>query len=106
MSLPFGSMFPLPTPPRDDVAESAIVLHEEQRAGEVELDAVIRAQSSAPQVVKRFTALEDCLWKAAEALVKLSSEDRERIGADQIIERARILLNGDLEIPASARVTG
>jgi hypothetical protein len=92
-------MFPGPVAPRDDVAESAIVLHEEQRIGEVELDAVVRAQSSAPQVVKRFSELENCLWAAAEALVKLSSEDRERIGADEIIDRARILLNGDLEIP-------
>ena len=39
-------------------------------------------------------------------IVKLSHEDRERIGADEIIDRARILLNGDLEIPLGARVKG
>jgi len=92
-------MFPVAPPPRDDVDQAPIALQVESTPGEVELDAVIRAQSSAPQVVQRLTTLEDCLWAAVDALGKLPAEAREVLGADAIIERAKFLLRGDLEIP-------
>jgi len=92
-------MFPVAPPPRDDVDQAPIALQVESTPGEVELDAVIRAQSSAPQVVQRLTTLEDCLWAAVDALGKLPAKAREVLAADAIIERAKFLLRGDLEIP-------
>ena len=95
-------MFPVAPPPRDDVDLAPIAEQVEAAPGEIELDAVIRAQSSAPQVVKRLTTLEDCLWAAVDALGKLSGKTREILGADQIIDRAKFLLRGDLELPEKA----
>jgi hypothetical protein len=92
-------MFPMAPIPRDDVDKAPIALEVEAAPGEVELDAVVRAQSLAPQVVQRLTTLEDCLWAAVDALGKLPENAREILGADAIIERAKFLLRGDLEIP-------
>ena len=92
-------MFPVAPPPRDDVGQAPIAQQVEAAPGEVELDAVVRAQSSAPQVVKRLTTLEDCLWAAVDALAKLPEKVREVLDADTIIERAKFLLRGDLELP-------
>ena len=92
-------MFPVAPPPRDDVDQAPIVLEVEAAPGEVELDAIIRAQSSAPQVIQRLTTLEDCLWAAVEALGKLPPRIREVLAADAIIDRAKFLLRGDLELP-------
>lgn len=92
-------MFPMAPIPRDDVDKAPIALEVEAAPGEVELDAVIRAQSSAPQVIQRLTTLEDCLWAAVDALGKLPENAREVLGADAIIDRAKFLLRGDLEIP-------
>jgi hypothetical protein len=92
-------MFPLAPPPRDDVDQAPVTLEVEAAPGEVELDAVIRAQSSAPQVVQRLTTLEDCLWAAVDALGKLPAKVRATLGAHAIIDRAKLLLRGDLEVP-------
>lgn len=92
-------MFPVAPTPRDDVDKAPIALQVEAMPGEVDLDAVVRAQSSAPQVVQRLTTLEDCLWAAVDALGKLPANAREVLGADAIIDRAKFLLRGDLEIP-------
>jgi hypothetical protein len=92
-------MFPVAPPPRDDVDQAPITLQVEAAPGEVELDAVIRAQSLAPQVVQRLTTLEDCLWAAVDALGKLPATAREALHADVIIDRAKFLLRGDLEVP-------
>jgi hypothetical protein len=92
-------MFPIAPPARDDVDQAPVTMQVEAAPGEVELDAVIRAQSSAPQVVRRLTTLEDCLWAAADALGKLPAEARAVLGADAIIDRAKLLLRGDLEVP-------
>jgi hypothetical protein len=45
-----------------------------------------------------LTTLENCLW-AADALAKLPEKVREVLDADTIIERAKLLLRGDLELP-------
>jgi hypothetical protein len=93
------AMFPVAPPLRADVDEAPIAQQVEAAPGEIELDAVVRAQSTAPQVVQRLTTLEDCLWAAVDALGKLPSKAREILGADAIIDRAKFLLRGDLEIP-------
>jgi hypothetical protein len=93
------AMFPVAPPLRADVDEAPIAQQVEAAPGEIELDAVVRAQSTAPQVVQRLTTLEDCLWAAVDALGKLPPKAREILGADAIIDRAKFLLRGDLEIP-------
>lgn len=93
------AMFPLSPPLRDDVDQAPVTQQVEAAPGEIELDAVVRAQSSAPQVVERLTTLEDCLWAAVDALGKLPPKAREVLGADAIIDRAKFLLRGDLEFP-------
>jgi hypothetical protein len=92
-------MFPVAPPPRDDVDQAPVAQQVEAAPGEIELDAVVRAQSSAPRVVERLTTLEDCLWAAVDALGKLPAKAREVLGADAVIERAKFLLRGDLEVP-------
>ncbi len=100
------AMFPVAPPLRDDVDQAPVAQQVEAAPGEIELDAVIRAQSTAPQLVERLTTLEDCLWAAVDALGKLPEQAREILGADAIIERAKFLLRGDLEIPEKQDETG
>jgi hypothetical protein len=99
-------MFPVAPPARDDVDQAPVTMQVEGAPGEVELDAVVRAQSSAPQVVRRLTTLEDCLWAAVDALGKLPAEARAVLGADAIIDRAKLLLRGDLEVPEPHEARG
>jgi hypothetical protein len=104
-----GSPFPTPTPPRDDRETAAIEFVQEQVPGEVELDAVVRAQASSPQVVARMMALENCVWSLASLLLSLPPELRERIGARGPLETAKalllksIVLDHNLELPDSER---
>jgi hypothetical protein len=100
------AMFPVSPPLRDDVDQAPVAQQVEAAPGEIELDAIVRAQSSAPQVVKRLTTLEDCLWAAVDALGKLPAKAREILGADAIIDRAKVLLRGDLEIPEKQQLEG
>jgi hypothetical protein len=97
------AMFPVARPPRDDVDQAPVTQQVEAAPGEIELDAVVRAQCSAPQVVERLTTLEDCLWAAVDALGKLPEKAREVLRADAIIDRAKFLLRGDLETPERQR---
>jgi len=92
-------MFPIAPPPRDDVDQAPFAQQVEAAPGEIELDAAVRAQSSAPQVIKRLTTLEDCLWAAVDVLGKLPASVRDALGANAIIDRAKFLLRGDLELP-------
>jgi hypothetical protein len=86
------SMFPVAHVPRldEDIPVAEQVL--EAVPGEVDLDAVVKAQSSAPQVVDRMVKLENCVWSLAGVLLLLPKETRERIGAVEAIEQARALL--------------
>jgi hypothetical protein len=93
------AIFPVAPPLRDDVDQAPIAQQVETAPGEIELDAVVRAQSTAPQVVERLATLEDCLWAAVDALGRLPQKAREVLGAGAIIDRAKFLLRGDLEIP-------
>jgi hypothetical protein len=86
-----GSSFPLPTPPRDDVAEAAQVQQVEAAPGEVSLDAVIRAQALAPHVVEAVTRLENALWLVATELQRIDPDNKA-------IDAARVTLKEVLEI--------
>lgn len=100
-----GSPFPTPTPGRDDRETAAIEFVQEQVPGEVELDAVVRAQASAPQIAARMMALENCVWSLASLLLSLPPEVREKIGAQGSLEVAKALLlrsavlDHNLELP-------
>lgn len=87
-----GSPFPMATPLRDDRETAAIEFIQEQAPGEVELDAVVRAQASSPQVVARMVALENCVWSLASLLLSLPADMREKIGAQGPLEMAKSLL--------------
>ena len=82
-----------PVPKADNtVAEQFI----EQIDGETSFDQIAKAQSSMPQVVKRITELENCLWALAEQLTRLDARNPQ-------IERAKLLLKNRLEILDSSK---
>jgi hypothetical protein len=82
-----------PVPKSDDtVAEQFI----ERIDGETTFDQVAKAQSSMPQVVKRITELENCVWALAEQLTRVDPRNLQ-------IERARLLLKNRLEILDSSK---
>src|SRR5579859_2727791 len=82
-----------PAPKSDDtVAEQFI----EQIDGETTFDQVAKAQSSMPQVVKRITELENCLWALAEELSRRDPRNPQ-------IQRAKFLLKNRVEILDSSK---
>jgi tetrahydrodipicolinate N-succinyltransferase len=65
--------------------------------GEVALDAYVRAQTSAPEVVARITELENCLQHLANAVLTSSDIDKHpelRAAA----EEAKLVLKNRLEV--------
>jgi hypothetical protein len=96
----FGSPFPFPVPPRDDKEEAPITVEAQAAPGEVALDAVVRAQSSAPQIRKRIGELEKCIWSLADFLerVKIGRGEDWTTEAEALIQRAKQVLEGHLEI--------
>jgi hypothetical protein len=61
--------------PRID-GETTVTEHIEKIEGEVALDSYVKAQTSAPEVVKRINELENCLQRLANAALALSDVDR------------------------------
>ena len=102
-------MFPTAQPPRADEDTATIEQVMEQVPGEVELDKVVKAQTSAPQIVKRMVALENSIWSLVGILLLLPEATREKIGATEAIEQARLLLHRsmvldhNLELPAGKK---
>lgn len=90
----FGNPFPMHVPPRDDAEETEISMQVEAAPGEVALDAIIRAQATAPQIAKRVRRLENCLWALANYLEQRGVDDEGRA----LIQEARELLKSRLEI--------
>src|SRR5690349_5387863 len=64
----FAGVFPKVIHPIND-GETAITEYVEKIEGEVALDSYVKAQTSAPEVVKRITKLETCLQQLASAAV-------------------------------------
>lgn len=82
-----------PVPKSDEtVAEQFI----EQIDGETSFDQMAKAQSSMPQIVKRVTELENCLWALAEELNRRDPRNPQ-------VERAKLLLKNRLEILDSSK---
>jgi hypothetical protein len=102
-------MFPTAQPPRADEDTAAIEQVIEQVPGEIELDKIIKAQTSAPQIVKRMVDLENSMWSLVGILLLLPQATRDKIGATEAIEQARTLLlrsmvmDHNLELPAAKK---
>lgn len=76
---------------------TTITEHIEKIKGAVALDACVRAQTSAPQVVKRITELEDCLPRLANAVftsIEVGTHPELRAAA----EEAKLVLKNRLEV--------
>jgi hypothetical protein len=77
--------------------ETTISQYVEKIEGEVALDTYIKAQTSAPEVVKRITELENCLQRLASAILASSDLDGQtelRAAA----EEAKLVLKNRLEV--------
>jgi hypothetical protein len=93
---PLGSPFPRKVHPVND-GEATVSEYIEKREGEVALDTYVRAQTSAPEVVKRISELENCLWRVADAIstaVDLDAHPELR----SAVEAAQVLLRNRLEV--------
>lgn len=86
-----SNIIPIRPTSRADIDEAAITEQVDQIPGELDVDRVIKAQLSAPQVVQRIMELEDCLWATTQELLRF---DPKSVAA----ERAKLLLKNSLEI--------
>lgn len=77
--------------------ETSISEYVEKIEGEVALDSYVRAQTSAPQVVKRITELENCLQRLANAVMASSNADKQP-EVRNLAEEAKLLLKNRLEV--------
>lgn len=96
---PFAGVVPQVIHPVND-GETAITEHVEKIEGEVALDTYVKAQMSAPEVLKRITELENCLQRLASAVMTSIHDDRHpelRAAA----EEARLILKNRLEVDES-----
>jgi hypothetical protein len=92
----FAGVFPTVIHPRID-GETTISEYVEKIEGEVALDSYVKAQTSAPEVVKRITELESCLQRLANAV--LASRDINRHPELRAVaEEAKLLLKNRLEV--------
>jgi hypothetical protein len=85
-------------PVKDD--ETTVTEPIEKIEGEVALDTYVKAQTSAPEVVRRITELENCLWRLADAV--LASIDVGRYPQLRAVaEEAKLVLKNRLEVDES-----
>jgi hypothetical protein len=93
---PLAGVVPQVVHPVND-GETTITEHIEKIEGEVALDTYVKAQTSAPEVVKRITELENCLWRLANAILTSADVDKHpelRAAA----EEGKLLLKNRLEV--------
>jgi len=82
---------------RADRDEVTITQQIERIEGEVALDAYVKAQVSAPEVVKRITELESCLQRIANAVLASRDIDKQP-ELRAIAEEAKLVLKNRLEV--------
>lgn len=85
------SMFPLAATPRADEVQAEQARLVEAAPGEITLDAIVRAQSLQPQVIRMITLLQNALFHAALELAKKDPQN-------PAVEQARLALQGVAEI--------
>lgn len=93
---PLAGVVPQVVHPVND-GETTISQYVEKIEGEVALDTYVRAQTSAPEVVKRITELENCLQRLANAVMAFSDIDRHP-ELRTVAEEAKLVLKNRLEI--------
>ena len=93
---PLAGVVPQVIHPRID-GETTITEYIEKIEGEVALDSYVKAQTSAPEIVKRINELENCLQRLANAALASSNivKHRELRAA---AEEAKLLLKNRLEV--------
>jgi hypothetical protein len=92
---PLSGIIPRGIHPVND-GETTVTESIEKIAGQVELDAYVRAQTSAPEVVKRITELENCLWRLADALSSMNLDHHPELR--RALEEATLVLKNRLEV--------
>jgi hypothetical protein len=92
---PLAGIIPRGVHPVND-GETNVTQYVAKIEGEVELDAYVRAQTSAPEVVKRITELENCLWRLADALSSMNLDSHPELRA--ALEEATLVLKNRLEV--------
>lgn len=103
------AMFPTAPPPRADEDSAAVGQVMEEVPGEIELDRIIKAQTSGPQIARRMVELENSIWSLVGILLLLPEATRNKIGATEAIEQARLLLHRsmvldhNLEVPTGEK---
>lgn len=96
---PLAGVVPQVVHPVND-GETTVTEPIEKIEGEVALDTYVKAQTSAPEVVKRIMELENCLWRLAEAVLH-SSSLRSHPELRAAAEEAKLVLKNRLEIDES-----
>ena len=82
---------------RSGTDESVVAQQIEKIEGEVAFDAYVKAQVSAPEVVKRITELENCLQRLANA-VFASNSIEENSELRRLAEEGKLVLKNRLEV--------
>ena len=96
---PLAGVVPKVVHPVND-GENTISQYVEKIEGEVALDTYVKAQTSAPEVVKRISELENCLQRLASAVL-VSSEVEKHPELRAAAEEAKLLLKNRLEVDES-----
>src|SRR5208283_4024281 len=99
-------MLPTAQPPRADEDTSTIEQVIEHIPGEIELDRIIKAQTSGPQIAKRMVELENSIWSLVGTLLLLPESTRAKIGATEAIEQARLLLGRSMVLDHNLELPG
>ncbi|HYL64570.1 MAG TPA: hypothetical protein VE077_18305 [Candidatus Methylomirabilis sp.] len=91
-----------------NAGETFIAEYIEKIEGEVALDTYVKAQTSAPEVVKRITELENSLQRLASAAMKLLNDENQGENHEDALaelraaaEQAKFVLKSRLEIDES-----
>jgi hypothetical protein len=96
---PLAGVVPQVIHPKND-GETYIAEHIEKIEGEVALDAYVKAQASAPEVVKRITELENSLQHLANAVSTSVNLDKH-LELRTAVEEAKLILKNRLEVDES-----
>jgi hypothetical protein len=96
---PLAGVVPQVVHPVND-GETAVTEFVEKIEGEVALDNYVRAQTSAPEVVKRITELENCLQKLA-SLVYAAFDLERHAELRAAVDEAKVVLKNRLEVDES-----
>ena len=99
-------MFPTAQAPRADEDTSTIEQVIQHIPGEIELDKIVKAQMSQPQIVKRMVELENSVWSLVGILLLLPEPTRIKIGATEAIDQAKVLLGRSMVLDHNLELSG